>query len=58
MCSGPGHRTVYHYEDNAEVGTVRRKAKRDRNRTTSTTPTGKQGARQHGFDGFDRTHQF
>ena len=41
MCSGPGHRTVYHYEDNAEVGTVRRKAKRDRNRTTSTTPTGK-----------------
>ena len=32
---GPGNRTMYHYED-SEVGTVRRKAKRERNRTTSS----------------------
>ena len=35
---GPaGHRTMYHYsEDPSEVGTVRRKQKRDRNRTTAS----------------------
>ena len=32
-----GHRTMYHYsEDPSEVGTVRRKQKRDRNRTTAS----------------------
>ena len=37
MGGPPGHRTMYHYsEDPSEVGTVRRKQKRDRNRTTAS----------------------